>query len=129
MAVFIFLLFVYVLLSGGSNAFRVVTNKLYSPMTISLTDYFLIPLYLTINYTEGEFISSKKQNLFYFLINFIISVIISLCGCVFNEIVILFCCGLEVNTYDQVSFGSSKDYVTELYEVRSQTNDEDDITE
>ena len=128
-AVFIFLLFVYTPLSGGSNAFRVVTNKLYSPMTISLTDYFLIPLYLTINYTEGDFISGEKQNFLYFLLNFILSVIIGLSGCIFNEIIILFCCGLEVNTYDQVSFRSSKDYVTELYEVHSQTIDEEDIKE
>ena len=98
-------------------------------MTISLTDYFLIPLYLTINYTEGDFISGEKQNFLYFLLNFILSVIIGLSGCIFNEIIILFCCGLEVNTYDQVSFRSSKDYVTELYEVHSQINDEDDITD
>ena len=39
-------LFVYMILSGGKNLFRVVTNKIYSPMTKTLADYFLNPIYL-----------------------------------------------------------------------------------
>ena len=37
-------LFVYMILSGGKNLFRVVTNKIYSPMTKTLADYFLNPI-------------------------------------------------------------------------------------
>ena len=39
---FIFLLLLYVILSGGRNIYRIITSKLYSPMTRALTDYFLI---------------------------------------------------------------------------------------
>ena len=116
-ALFIFLLFIYIILCGLKNAFRVVTNKIYSPMTKSVTDYFLNPIYLIINYIEGDFVSGGKQNIFYFLLNFILSMIISLCGCVFNEIVILFFCGLEVNTHDQISHRSSLNYKLELSEI------------
>ena len=114
---FIFLLFVYLVFCGGRNAFRVVTNKLYSPMTKTLTDYDLNPVYLTINYIEGDFVSRGKQNKIYFLINLIMSIIITLCGSVYNEIVVLFFCGLENDTYDQVSERSSLNYIQELPEV------------
>ena len=36
----------------------------------------------------------------------ITSLIISFCGLVYNEFLILFCCGLERDTHDQVSFRS-----------------------
>ena len=42
---FIFVLFLYIILSGLKNIFRIVTNKIYSPMAKMLTDYFLNPLY------------------------------------------------------------------------------------
>jgi len=116
-ALFIFLLIVYLILCGGRNAFRVVTNKLFSPMTKTLTDYVLNPVYLTINYIEGDFVSRGKQNIIYFLINLFMSIIITLCGSVYNEIVILFFCGLEKDTYTQVSERSTLNYIQELPEV------------
>ena len=116
-ALFIFLLIVYLILCGGRNAFRVVTNKLFSPMTKTLTDYVLNPIYLTINYIEGDFVSRGKQNIIYFLINLFMSIIITLCGSVYNEIVILFFCGLEKDTYTQVSERSTLNYIQELPEV------------
>ena len=42
----IILLVLYFLLSGGRNAYRVLTNKIYSPTTKSLSDYFLNPILL-----------------------------------------------------------------------------------
>ena len=116
-ALFIFLLIVYLILCGGRNAFRVVTNKLFSPMTKTLTDYVLNPVYLTINYIEGDFVSRGKQNIIYFLINLFMSIIITLCGSVYNEIVILFFCGLEKDTYTQVSERSTLNYIQELPEI------------
>ena len=116
-ALFIFLLIVYLILCGGRNAFRVITNKLFSPMTKTLTDYVLNPVYLTINYIEGDFVSIGKQNIIYFLINLFMSIIITLCGSVYNEIVILFFCGLEKDTYTQVSERSTLNYIQELPEI------------
>ena len=83
-------------------------------MTKTLTDYFINPIYLIINYIEGDFVSNGKQNLFYFLINFILSIIISLCGCIYNEIIVLFFCGLEKNTHHQITKRSFYNYSVEL---------------
>ena len=121
-----FLLFLYIVLCGLKNAYKVITNKIYSPMTISLTDYFLNPIYLIQNYLDGDFKHRGKQNFFYFFISFILGITTDLFGSVFNEIIILFFCGLEVNTHDQVSFRSSSIYLQELSEINTIGEDEDD---
>ena len=124
---FIFLLFIYVVLCGLKNAYRVVTNKLFSPMTKSLTDYFLNPLFLIQNYLEGDFVTSGKQNIFYFLVNFVFAIIINLFGCVFNEIIILFFCNLERDTYNQVSFRSDSNYINELSEIAGKMDEDSEL--
>ena len=114
---FIFLLFIYFILCGVKNAFRMVTNKIYNPMTCSLTDIFLNPIDLIIYYYYKEdFQSHGDQNFPFFLINFIISLILNLFGLVFNEILILFFCRLERDTYNQISQRSTSGYVKELEE-------------
>ena len=90
LSIIIILLFLYLILCGGRNAFRVVTNKIYSPMTKTLTDYFINPIYLIINYYDDDFVSGGSKNIWYFLINLILSIIITLCGSIYNEIIILF---------------------------------------
>ena len=122
-ALFIFLLFLYIVLCGLKNAYRVITNKIYSPMTKSLTDYFLNPLFLIQNYIEGDFKHRGKQNFFYFFISFILGITTDLFGSVFNEIIILFFCDLEVNTHDQVSYRSILDYQKELSELKGPIED------
>ena len=128
-ALFIFLLFVYTVLCGLKNAYRVITNKIFSPMTKSLTDYFLNPLFLIQNYLEGDFKSGGKQNFIYFLISFILGIITDLFGSVFNEIIILFFCDLEINTHDQVCFRSSTIYLQELSEMNTIGEDDDEYEE
>ena len=105
-ALFIFLLIVFIILSGGKNLFRIVTTKIYSPMVTSLLDYVLNPIYLIYYYGAlGDF---KKE---------IISLIISFFGCVYNEFIILFFCGLERNTHDQVSKRASSKIDENLTEL------------
>ena len=102
-ALFIFLLIVFIILSGGKNLFRIVTTKIYSPMVTTLLDYVLNPIYLIYYYgAQGDFKKEDgKLDVAYFTINIIISLIISFFGCVYNEFIILFFCGLERNTHDQ----------------------------
>ena len=101
---FTFLLLLYIILCGGRNVFRVITTKTYSPMARALTDYFLNPIYLAYDFSLGnDFITKGERNILYFVINLIISLIISFCGCIYNEFIVLFCCGLERNTHDQIS--------------------------
>ena len=100
----IFLLILYSFLCGGQNMFRVTTNKIYSPMAATLSQYFLNPIYITINFILGnDFNSNGKRNYVYFIINFLLSFIISFCGCVYNEFLILFFYGLQYETHDQIS--------------------------
>ena len=102
---FIFLLFIYIVLCGGRNIFKVITTKLYSPMARVFTDYFINPIYLIYYFTvDNDFVTdSSVKTAFYFSINLILSIIISFCGCVFNEFIILFFCGLEHETHDQIT--------------------------
>ena len=99
--IFAFLLFV--ILSGGKNLFRVVTTKIFSPMTTTFMDYILNPLYIIFYFvTEYDFITNGKRNYLYFILNLIIAFITSICGAVYNEFLILFCCGLERETHNQI---------------------------
>ena len=96
----------FAFLSAGRNAYRVLTNKLYSPMTRTLTDSILDPfLIIFYYYGEKDFTigENDEHNIFYFLINLILSIIINFWGCIYNEIIVLFFCGLEYNTHLVVS--------------------------
>ena len=104
LAWFILLIILYIILSGGRNVYRVITTKIYSPMARSLTDYFLNPIYLTVDFIlKNDFINKEERNFAYFIINLVLSFIISICGCVYNEFLILFFCGLEHETHNQIS--------------------------
>ena len=123
---FIFLLFAYIILSAGKNIFRVVTNKIYSPMAESLTNFFINPLYLPHYY----FSTSHDFNVPYFTINLILSLIISFFGCVYSEFIILLFCGLEKETYYQISKRSNLNKTTELSRIESEdkSHNSDDIS-
>ena len=100
----IIFLVIYFISSGGRNIYRLITNKLYSPMTRTLTDCFLDPLLIIYYYFgENDFIYNESQNLTYFIINLVTSFIIVFCSCVYNEIFIIFHFKLEHNTHYQIS--------------------------
>ena len=98
------LFFLYIILSGVRNIFRVITNKIYSPMTKALTDYIMNPATILFEFSiEKDFLTGKRRNYGYFFLNLIISIIITICGCIHNEILVLYFCGLEYQTHDQIS--------------------------
>ena len=100
----IFLLLLYMILCGGRNTFRVVTNKIYSPMAKTLTDYILNPFYLIFDFAmKYDFAYENQRNYFYFFLNFILSFIISICGSIYNEFLVIFCCDLDRETHYQLS--------------------------
>ena len=105
---FIFLiicLIIYFITSGGRNVYRIATNKYYSPMARTLTDSFLDPLFIVYYFfVERDFSNSQgSRNVFYFIINLIFSIIIVFCGCVYNELFVLFFYNLQHETHFQVS--------------------------
>ena len=101
-------LLLFMILSGIQNTFRVVTNKIYSPMASTLALYFFNPIYIIITLIlNDDFVSKEKRNYLYFSINFVLTIIVSFSGLVYNEFIILFFCGLQHDTYKEISYRAS----------------------
>ena len=92
----------YFIFSGGKNIYARITNKLYSPMTWTLTDSMIDPFIFTYNFYFSEEKLEEQSSLFY-IINITISVIIVFCACVYNELLVLYCCELHVNTHHEIA--------------------------
>ena len=122
-------LILYLVLSGVQDMFRVVTIKIYSPMASSLSEFFLNPIYIIFSlFLENDFIHNKKRNYLYFSINIILTIIISLCGCVYNEFLILFFWGLQHETYKEISYRAALPHDNfELYEINDCEDEETNI--
>ena len=117
----------FMILSGGNNTFRLLTLKIYSPMTSTFMRYILNHIYIIYYFIfENDFISNGKRNYTYFIINLVLSLIMPFCGCVYNEFFILLCFGLERDTYYQVTWRSiNEDEINSLNGLISQENDQE----
>ena len=124
--ILIFTLVLYLILSGGKNLFRVVTTKIYSPMTTTFIEYMLNPFYNIYYFASGsDFISYGKLNVLYFIINLIISIITTFCGGVYNEFIILFFCKLEYETHGQIVKRARTETEFVLFNEGGEEEDED----
>ena len=127
--ILIFAFILYIILSGLKNVFRLETIKVYSPITSTFMDYILNPFFIIYHFTSGnDFLYKGKSNWIYFMINLLMSIILSFCGCVYNEFIILFFCKLEFNTHDQVILRSLTEIDrNSLYEeIDEENNDKDE---
>ena len=61
------------------------------------------------------------HNVTYFIIIEIICIVLSFFGCVFNEYIVLYCCGLEHDTQDEVANRANNQFQNEI-------GDNDDIS-
>ena len=68
-------------------------------MARSFAKYFLNPLFNIYFYLEED---DFHNNILYFIICEIINIIIDFFYYVYNEYIILYCCGLEHDTYDEI---------------------------
>ena len=92
-------------------------------MTTTFFEYILNPFYIIYYFIWGnDFISNGKRNLAYFIINLTISLILTFGGTVYNELIILFCCRLEHDTYNQITRRSRDES-----EYSILADDEDDL--
>ena len=108
-------LFLFFLFSCGRNSYRIVTNKLYSPMTRTLTDSFLDPFLILYYFISGEdFKMEGITKYIYFSLNFILLIIIIIFGSIYNEVIVLFCCQMEHDTHSEITIRASKDINFEL---------------
>ena len=90
------LLILYAILSGLKNVYRRYTVKEFTPMTRALAESVLDPFLII----YGSIQSGK--NLKDYIVTLICSFIMVFCSCVYNEIFVLYCCGLEYNTHLEV---------------------------
>ena len=103
-------LILYFIFSGGRNIYRLMTNKIYSPMAKTLIDCFFIPFLIIFYYIiDRDFKIGQKgeQSFGLFILNLILSIIVVFCSCVYNELFILYCCNLEYNTFYEISARAS----------------------
>ena len=120
----IFLLVLYWILSGFKNIYRVITIKLYSPMTRALAETIIDPfIVFYFCFIDGENI---KQNVWYIVINLICLVLIVFCSLVYNDFIILYCFGLEHNTYTEIRKRSEFNIDILGEEDNDNDNDSDD---
>ena len=100
----IFLLFLYFVFSAGTNVYKLLSNVYYTPMAKSIAIYILNPILLIYSYFyENDFQIEGKSNIIYLIVNIILSIIIGFFGFVYNEFLVLFCCGLEFETHLVIS--------------------------
>ena len=96
-------------------------------MARSLIDYLLNPfIYIFFYFLENEFF----DNLVYFIITEFICLVMSFFGCVFNEYIILYFCGLQHETQDEIAnrslaYSNAK-FQYELDEITKKEKHEDD---
>ena len=98
---FIILVFLHFILSGLKNIYRVATIKLYSPMTRALAEIFLDPLIIMYTLYRDNEINDFSFWVFYVMSIFCL-IIMTFCSCVYNDFIVLYCCGLEYNTYGEI---------------------------
>ena len=101
--IFIVLIVAYIIISGFKNAYRVTTNKYYSPISRALIESTLDPiLYL---YKSLTFQQKDIYELFWahFGIVFSFLIIIAFFALIYNDFIILYCCELEYNTYSEIT--------------------------
>ena len=107
-------LFIYFVLSGLSNSYRVITNKIYSPVTLSLAYCFLDPLLIIVGFSKNKknFLPLNDKINIYFFVNLVISILIVFFGCVYNEVFVLFCFSLERDTHREISSRSQSEDIS-----------------
>lgn len=108
----IFFLLVYGALSGLKNIYRRYTVKLYSPMTRALAESILDPFFIIYGYVDKNKDGSQEE-LISFIITLVCSFLMVFCSCVYNEIFVLYCFGLERNTHLYVLHTNSNLELTE----------------
>ena len=65
----------------------------------------------------GFFEKNENNSLYYFLPSLICTIIIVLCGCVYNDFIILYFCGLEKDTYLEITKRGNEDNLIQIIET------------
>ncbi len=121
-------LFIYFILCGARNTYKEVTNKIFSPVTLSLSYCILNPIMIII-YIIANNIKERQKDIIiiiYDIAHLVLSLIIVFFCCIYNELIILFCCNLERDTHYEIYKRADNDKnMNYLLNV----DDDDDIIE
>ena len=92
-------------------------------MTRTLADSFLDPFLILYYYLNKEDFKMKGfKKIAYFSINFIFLIIIIICGLIYNELVVLFCCDLQHDTHSEISNRATEEKNQELSSILKSYN-------
>ena len=117
----IFLFIIYFIICGFLNIYRLLTIKMYSPTTKSLFDSFFDILFF-IYYTISDEKQIIKVNSLYFWIFVFTQIIIIFFSLVYNEFIVLYCYGMEANTYLEVNKRAESSVDNEIIELINDEN-------
>jgi hypothetical protein len=125
----ILLLFAYGAISGLKNISRRYTVKKNSPMTRALAESILDPILILYGYLNRDKNKIKSEDnkkvIISFIVTFICSILMIFCSCVYNELFVLFCCGLERKTHLYVLHTNSNVELTENDNKNSSLDESD----
>ena len=111
--IIIILIIFYILLSGLLNTYRLTIITKLSPMNTITSDSFVDPFIIIYSIVKNcvikESYSFVISNKYYLIINFFVTFIIIMLCLIYNEIFVLRCCGLDKNTYAEISYRSCSD--------------------
>ena len=100
---FILLIIAYTVISGFRNAYRVTTNKYYSPMSRALFESTLDPFLFLYNFLTFNNRDGGSGKWIYFSLVLFSLLVIAFFSLVYNDFIILYCYGLEHNTYSEIN--------------------------
>ena len=98
----IIFLIIYFLISGFKNIYRVITIKMYSPMTRALCESIFDP-FLVVYYIFRDIDIQDLNFWIYFGVILFASIIMPISSCIYNEFFVLYCCGLEHETHLEIT--------------------------
>ena len=98
-AVLILLFILFLIFNAFKNMYRVLTIQYYSSMTRALAESILDPIGLLFFY-----FSNKKGISFNSVgLCILFLIIIAFCSLIYNDFLVLYCCGMEENTYLEIN--------------------------
>ena len=108
---FILLIILYTIISGFRNAYRVTTNKYYSPMSRALFESTLDPFLFIYNFFILKTNDLDKTVWIYFSFVLLSLLIIAFFSLIYNDLIVLNCCGLDYNTYSGINSRLNSDNI------------------
>ena len=132
LATFILLILAYTVISGFRNAYRVTTNKFYSPMSRALFESTLDPFVFIYNFFTIHKFEENYVKWIYFSVVLFSLLVIAFFSLIYNDFLVLNCCGLAYNTYSGINsrLGDDnierKDTIIDIARTKSSNSTEDD---